>query len=306
MTNQTTNQVANSNEIKRKPAPNGVGSYVLAALVVVLLLAIAQEVFTNPNFGWPVVAEYFVSPMLLQGLVITLSLTVVVMVVGTLAGLIIAVLRMSKNRFVSGTAWAYINFFRGIPLLIQIIFWYNIAALFPTLSIGAPFGPTIMEMDTNTLITPFTAAVVALTLNEAAYMAEIIRGGFIGVDRGQYEAAEAIGMTPRGVLLVVLPQAIRIIIPPTANQVITTLKNTALVSVIGLADILHSAQIIYANNYQTIPLLISATLWFLVLTGILSYFQSIIEQHYSKGYKPRTKRTARKIHKATQPVATGA
>ena len=276
----------------RRPSPAGIGTYVLAALVGLLLLTVAQEVFTNPNFGWPVVAEYFFSGLILQGLMMTAALTIIVMVVGTLAGLLVAVLRMSRNKFISGTAWAYINFFRGTPLLIQVIFWYNIAALFPSLSMGVPFGPSIAEIDTNTLITPFTAAVIALTLNEAAYMAEIIRGGFLGVDRGQYEAAEAVGMPPNGVLGIVLPQAIRIIIPPTANQLITTFKNTALVSVIGLADLLHTAQIIYANNYQTIPLLITASLWFLILTSILSYFQSIVERHYSKGFSLRTKKTA--------------
>lgn len=276
----------------RRPAPTSTGTYVLAGLVTLLLLTVAQEIFTNSNFGWPVVAEYFFSRLILQGLMMTVTLTVIVMAIGTLAGLLVAVLRMSRNKFISGTAWAYINFFRGTPLLIQVIFWYNIAALFPSVSLGIPFGPSILDLDTNSLITPFSAAVIALTLNEAAYMAEIIRSGFLGVDRGQYEAAEAVGMTPRGVLAIVIPQAIRIIIPPTANQLITTFKNTALVSIIGLADLLHTAQIIYANNYQTIPLLITASLWFLIITSVLGYFQGLVERHYSKGFSPRSKKRA--------------
>ena len=285
---------AKPDDRKRKQSPTGTGTYILVALVVLLLLTVAQEVFTNPNFGWSVVAEYFFSRLILQGLMMTAALTIIVMVVGTLAGLLVAVLRMSRNKFISGTAWSYINFFRGTPLLIQVIFWYNIAALFPSVSLGLPFGPSLAELDTNSLITPFTAAVIALTLNEAAYMAEIIRGGFLGVDQGQYEAAEAVGLAPVGVLSIILPQAIRIIIPPTANQLITTFKNTALVSVIGLADLLHTAQIIYANNYQTIPLLITASLWFLILTSILGYIQSIVERHYSKGFSPRTRRKSLK------------
>lgn len=275
---------------KRKPPPRGKMTYVAIAVVTIGLLGLAQDVVTNPNFGWRVVAQYVFSGYILKGLTLTIALTVLVMLLGTLGGLVIAMMRISNSVFLKIVANCYINLFRGIPLLIQVLFWFNIAALFPNIRIGIPFGLTFAELDTNMLVTPFIAAVIALTLNEIAYMAEIIRGGLLGVDSGQYEAAEALGMPPRMTLNVILPQAIRIIIPPTANQLITTFKNTALVSVIGLADLLHSAQIVYAINYQTIPLLITASLWYLLLSSLLNWLQSVLEKRYSKGFQPRTNR----------------
>lgn len=283
-------QVQRTSASDRKPPRAGVSTYIGVAIVGLILLGIVRDVFVNPNFGWPVVGQYFLSKFLLKGLGLTVALTVIVMVLGVIGGLIVAMMRISNSRFLSAVAQGFINFFRGIPLLIQVIFWFNIAALFPALRVGIPFGPTLTEFDTNALVTPFAAAVIALTLNEAAYMAEIIRGGLIGVDRGQYEAAEALGMKPMVMLQVILPQAIRIIIPPTTNQLVTTFKNTALVSVIGLADLLHSAQIVYAANYQTIPLLISASIWYLLITSLLSWVQSRLERRYSRGHMPRTHR----------------
>ncbi|WP_433223450.1 amino acid ABC transporter permease [Microtetraspora malaysiensis] len=263
--------------------------YVVIAVMLFLALALADVVLTNPNFGWPVVGQYLFSAVILDGLLLTLELTAVVMVVGSVLGVILAVMRTSTNTFVARGAWAYIWFFRGTPLLIQVIFWFNIAALFPRISLGVPFGPTLVGIDANALVTPWTAAVLALSLNEGAYMAEIVRGGLLGVDRGQYEAAQALGMRPSKVFGIILPQAVRTIIPPTANQLVTTFKNTALVSVIGLADLLHSAQVVYALNYQTIPLLIVAAFWYLLLTSLLSYVQSLLERRYSKGYVPRSR-----------------
>ncbi|WP_157529971.1 amino acid ABC transporter permease [Microtetraspora niveoalba] len=275
-----------------RPRRNPKGSpwrYVVVAVMLFLVLALADVVLTNPNFGWPVVGQYLFSAVILEGLLLTLELTAVVMVVGCVLGVILAVMRTSTNTFVARGAWAYIWFFRGTPLLIQVIFWFNIAALFPRITLGVPFGPTLPGIDANALVTPWTAAVLALSLNEAAYMAEIVRGGLLGVDRGQYEAAQALGMRPIKVFGIILPQAVRTIIPPTANQLVTTFKNTALVSVIGLADLLHSAQVVYALNYQTIPLLIVAAFWYLLLTSLLSYFQSLLERRYSKGYVPRSR-----------------
>ncbi|MCF6469681.1 amino acid ABC transporter permease [Nonomuraea sp. MG754425] len=232
---------------------------------------------------------------MLRGLLLTLELTAIVMVVGSLLGVVLAVMRTSANPFVSRTAWTYIWFFRGTPLLIQVIFWFNIAALFPRIELAVPFGPTLAGIDANALVTPWTAAVLALSLNEGAYMAEIVRGGLLGVDRGQYEAAQALGMRPGRVFRIIMPQAVRTIIPPTANQLVTTFKNTALVSVIGLADLLHSAQVVYALNYQTIPLLIVAACWYLLLTSLLSYVQGLLERKYSKGYAPRSRPVAKEV-----------
>lgn len=267
--------------------------YVAVAVILFLVLSLADVALTNPNFGWPVVGQYLFSAVILKGLLLTLELTAVVMVVGSVLGVILAIMRTSANEFVARGAWAYIWFFRGTPLLIQVIFWFNIAALFPQIELAVPFGPTLVGFDANALVTPWTAAVLALSLNEGAYMAEIVRGGLLGVDRGQYEAAQALGMRPSKVFRIIMPQAVRTIIPPTANQLVTTFKNTALVSVIGLADLLHSAQVVYALNYQTIPLLIVAAFWYLLLTSLLSYFQALLERRYSKGYAPRSRPEAR-------------
>ena len=137
----------------------------------------------------------------------------------------------------------------------------------------------------NVLITPLGAALLGLSLNEAAYMAEIIRGGIGSVDKGQYDAAHALGMNSFKLMRrVMLPQAMRVVLPPTGNQVISMLKGTSLVSVLAISDLLYSAQIIYSNNYQTIPLLIVASLWYLLMTTILSFFQNKLENHYGRGF----------------------
>jgi len=180
---------------------------------------------------------------------------------------------------------------------VQLIFWYNIAALYPVISVGIPFGgPALALGSANALITPLGAALLGLSLNEAAYMAEIIRGGIGSVDKGQYDAARALGMNGYGVMRrIILPQAMRVILPPTGNQVISMLKGTSLVSVLAISDLLYSAQIIYSANYQTIPLLIVASLWYLALTTILTFFQTKLENRYGRGFDSRsTKRSQQK------------
>ena len=182
----------------------------------------------------------------------------------------------------------------------QLIFWYNIAALYPVISIGIPFGGLSIALGSaNALITPLGAALLGLSLNEAAYMAEIIRGGIGSVDKGQHEAARALGMNGVGVMRrVILPQAMRVVLPPTGNQVISMLKGTSLVSVLAISDLLYSAQIIYSANYQTIPLLIVASLWYLAMTTILTYFQTKLERRYGRGFDSRTKKRSQKKGKA--------
>ncbi|WP_035914224.1 amino acid ABC transporter permease, partial [Lentzea aerocolonigenes] len=238
---------------------------------------------TNENYQWPVVFSYFTTEAILDGLVLTLVLTVASMVLGTLLGLLLAVMRMSHQAPISGLARLYITFFRGTPVLVQLIFWFNIAALYPNITIGIPFTDISTPVDMNALMTPLTAAIVGLTLNQAAYMAEIIRGGFASVNRGQYEAADSLGMSGFTRLRhVIIPQTMPAIIPATGNQVIGMLKETSLVSVLGVAELLNSAQSIYARTYQTIPLLIVASLWYLIMTMALSVPQSMIERRFSR------------------------
>ncbi len=206
------------------------------------------------------------------------------MVIGVLLGVLLAVMRLSPNPMVSGGSWLYIWFFRGTPVLVQLIFWYNIAALYPKIGLGIPFGPSFVHPDANTLIKPFTAAILGLGLNEGAYMAEIVRAGIISVDEGQGDAARALGMTRTQTMRrVVLPQAMRVIIPPTGNETISMLKTTSLVSVIAVADLLYAVGTIYATNFKTIPLLIVASIWYLACTSILYVGQHYLERYYGRG-----------------------
>nr|WP_305123435.1 amino acid ABC transporter permease [Roseomonas sp. GC11] len=219
----------------------------------------------------------------MRGLGVTLGMTVVAMVLGTAIGIVLAVARMAQSRLLSGLAGLYIWFFRGTPLLVQLIFWYNLSTLFPRLSIGIPFGPELWSWKTNDVITPLTAAIAGLALNEAAYMAEVVRGGLLSVDSGQWLTARAFGMSrARALRRIILPQAMRAIIPPTGNQLISMIKATSLVSVIAMADLLYSAQSVYNRTFQVIPLLLVAVLWYLLITSILNVVQGAIERHYAR------------------------
>jgi polar amino acid transport system permease protein len=261
------------------------GWWVLVAFVALCVAGIAKMLLTNPNLQWDVVAEYFFSRRILHGLLVTLELTALAMFFGVLLGILTAVMRLSPIRIVSSVAWAYTWFFRGTPLLVQIIFWYNLAALFPKIDVGLPVvGPVIWSGDANVVITPFIAAVLGLALNEGAYMSEIVRGGILSVDQGQQEAAVALGMRNSRVMRrIILPQAMRVIVPPTGNQVIGMLKSTALVSVTSTAELLYTTQQIYNQNFKTIPLLIVASLWYLIVTSVLSIVQYYIERRYARG-----------------------
>lgn len=259
---------------------------VLLSLVVVYFLF---SIGWNPNFRWSVVWEYLFDARILSGLYLTVWLTIVTMVIGIVLGTIFAVMATSANAVISTVANAYIWFFRGTPVLVQLIFWYNLGALFPELSVGIPFTDWAVSAPTNTLISPITAAVLGLGLNEGAYMSEIIRGGLLAVDPGQRQAAIALGMTSKKALWrIVLPQAMPVIIPPTGNQTIGMLKTSSLVSVISLSDLLYSVQTIYSRNFQTIPLLIVACLWYLFATTILSWLQSRIERYYARSRNTST------------------
>ena len=265
--------------------------WLTGAVLAVLLAQAAISVVTNDNFGWPVVWDYLFDPRIIQGLQNTLVLTVLSMLIGVVGGIVLAIMRLSGNPLAAGVAAAYIWLFRGTPLITQLIFWFFIAALYPRIGLGVPFGgPEFVSWDTNTLITQFSAALLGLGLNEAAYMAEIVRGGIQSVDEGQTEAAGALGMT-RGRILrrIVLPQAMRVIIPPTGNQTISMLKTTSLVIVIGYYELMVAAQQIYSRNFQTIPLLITAALWYLALTSVLTLVQMQIERRYSRGMSRSTK-----------------
>ncbi|HKU11225.1 amino acid ABC transporter permease [Sinomonas sp.] len=261
------------------------GWWILTAFVLVFALGIVQMLVTNPNLEWNVVFAWFFSQSIVVGLLRTLELTALSMLFGILLGMLTAVMRLSPIRILSSVAWFYTWFFRGTPLLVQLIFWYNLAALFPVIGIGIPLtGPMLWTGNANQIVTPFMAALLGLALNEGAYMSEIVRGGILSVDQGQHEAAVALGMrSGRAMRRVILPQAMRVIVPPTGNQVIGMLKSTSLVSVTSMPELLYSAQLVYNRTFQTIPLLIVASIWYLIVTSVLSIIQYYIERHYAKG-----------------------
>jgi polar amino acid transport system permease protein len=278
-----TAEPARPDEIKAIPVRRP-GRWVAAAIILYLSAAIVKSVATNPRFQWGIIRHYFTSSRVLQGLITTLELTVLCMAIGIAIGIVLAVMRLSPNPLVSGASWLYIWFFRGTPVLVQILFWGFIAALYPTLSLGIPLGPQFVHFSANSTITPFVAGMLALGLNEGAYMAEIVRAGFISVDEGQTEAAQSLGMTRLQTMRrIVLPQAMRVIVPPTGNETISMLKTTSLVSVIAVTDLLYSVQLIYAVNYRTIPLLIVASIWYLIVTTVLSFGQYYLERYFGRG-----------------------
>jgi polar amino acid transport system permease protein len=260
------------------------GQWIAAAIVAVTIAALIKSVATNDRFEWDVVGNYLFDSRILDGLRVTLELTVVGMLIGIVLGVIFALMRLSSNWLLRSVSWVYIWFFRGTPLLVQILFFYNVAALYPTINLGIPFGPSFIHLDGNDVITKFVAGSLALGLNEGAYMSEIVRAGIISVDEGQTDASKALGMTRMQTMRrVVLPQSMRVIIPPTGNETISMLKNSSLVFAIALPDLLYAAQLIYSVNYKVIQLLIVASIWYLVATTVLSIGQYYIERHYGRG-----------------------
>src|SRR6266568_1489539 len=223
-------------EIKAIPVRRP-GRWIAAAIILYLFTAVVKSVATNPRFEWGIIRHYFTSSRVLQGLITTLELTVLCMAIGIAIGIVLAVMRLSPNPLVSGASWLYIWFFRGTPVLVQILFWFNISALYPRFSIGIPFGPQFAHFTAASVITPFVAAMLALGLNEGAYMSEIVRAGIISVEEGQAEAAQSLGMTRLlAMRRIVLPQAMRVIVPPTGNETISMLKTSSLVSVIAYQE----------------------------------------------------------------------
>jgi polar amino acid transport system permease protein len=257
----------------------------LGRLVVLVLAAMALHLLvTSKTIEWSVVRHYFTEKNILLGVVRTVELTAIGMVIGVLIGVVLAMMRLSSSMLLNAAASLYLWLFRGTPLLVQILFWFNLASFIQRLSIGVPFGPGFVSWNTNSVITPFVAAILALGLNQGAYMCEIVRAGILSVDGGQLEASLTLGMTQgRAMRRVVLPQAMRVIIPPTGNHAIALLKDSSLVSVISMTELLYSAQIIYANTFQTIPLLIVASLWYLIMTTVTSFFQYHLERHFGRG-----------------------
>ncbi|MEU0505931.1 amino acid ABC transporter permease [Nocardia sp. NPDC005998] len=258
--------------------------WVISAITLVLLAQFIHGLATNPGWDWSTFAKYFTAKSVLSALKVTLELTLWGTALGFLIGTALAIARLSNNPVLRVISWVYIWAFRSIPLIVQLLFWFNIAYLYNTLSLGIPFGPGFLTFEVNGVISGFTAAVIGLALHQAAYSAEIIRAGFISVDPGQLEAAAALGIPRlRQFRTVVVPQAMRSILPNATNEVISLFKGTSIVSVMAIAELFYQVQVIYGRNGRVVPLLMVATVWYIVLTTILSVAQYYIERHYAKG-----------------------
>lgn len=255
---------------------------IMAALMITIVL---YSVFTNPRWGWDVFGEWFFSEPVMVGLSRTILLTIIGTILGAFTGTLLALARVSKSPLLAGSSWTYIWFLRSIPLIVLLLLLNNMGYLYESIRIANPFtGSLLVDYPVVTLITPFTAAVVGLTLNQSAFFAEIIRGGILSVDNGQHEAASALGIPQkRQSLRIVLPQAMRTILPTGFNEIIGLAKGTSMLYVLALPELFYTVQVIYRRNLEVIPLLMVATVWYLVIMTVLSIIQHYVEQHYSRG-----------------------
>ena len=253
------------------------GRWVSGATVLALLALVARA-FAKGQIDWPVVKEFFFSPVLVKGLGNTVLITVMAIVMGLALGVVFAIMRLSKNPVTNVVASAYIWLFRGTPVYLQLLIWFNLALVFPTVNLGFWQGRMVDVM------TPFLAALLGLGINEGAYMTEIVRGGILSVDRGQLEAASTLGM-PRlqAMRRIVLPQAMRVIIPPIGNEFIGLLKTSSMASTIAFTELLHRAQLIYFVNSKVIELLIVAAGWYMVIVTVFTVIQIQVEKRFSRG-----------------------
>lgn len=261
------------------------GRWIAVALLGIIVAQVINSVIANPNFHWDVFFDYLFAPTVLAGVIWTLVLTFVAMLVGIICAGILVLMRGSENPILQSLAWMWIWFFRGTPLYTQLLFWGLFAVLFPRLSISVPFGPELMGVPTQWIVTAGVAAILGLGLNESAYLAEIFRAGFKAIDRGQTEAAQAIGMS-RGRIWwrILMPQAMRTIIPPTGNETIGMLKGTALVLAVPFTlDLMFATSAIANRIYLPVPLLMVAAFWYLVITSVMMVGQYYLERHFGKG-----------------------
>lgn len=283
MTLTTATSEARAAELPPLPA-RSLGRTIGAVVVLILVAFLFNSIATNPNFQWHVAFKYFTADVILSGVYATVTLTAAVMLLAICLGIVLAMMRTSSSYVVRWTSAVYIWLFRGTPALVQLLIWFNLASLYPTFDIGIPFGPTLFTISANDVITPWMAALLGLGLCEAAYMAEIVRAGIVSIDHGQTDAARALGMT-RVLMLrrIILPQAFRVIVPPTANETIGMLKYTSIASVISVHELLTSAQIVYSRTFEVIPLLLTASAWYLICTSVLTVVQYFLEQHFGRG-----------------------
>lgn len=277
------------------------GVAVLGVLAAAIVAAAGNEAF-----DWPTVGEYLFSPKVLYGLWTTIWLTAVVTALSVVLGTLVATMRLSRNPVLSATAWGYVWLFRATPLLVQLLFWFNIGYLVPEVTIGLPGLAPFVSIPTNNLISALGAAILGLTMHGTAHAAEFVRGGLLAVPHGQIEAAGMLGLSPAQIFLkIVFPQSMRTIIPALGNFLIDVLKGTSIISVVAVAELLYSVQLIYNRNYLVIPLLLVATFWYIAVTSVLSVGQHYIERYFGRGYARKSARAAAGAAPEVRPVPAG-
>jgi polar amino acid transport system permease protein len=258
----------------------------ISVALLVFLGAFLYDASHREIYDWPTYKQYLFNDRVLSGVVVTLELTAYAMVIAILLGIVLAVMRQSPNPVLKSLAWSFIWFFRGTPVYVQLVFWGLLSTVYPSITFGIPHVGDIATIPSINNLSLFVLAVIGLALNEAAYMAEIVRAGLLSVDRGQEEAAKALGMGwGLSMRRIIIPQAMRIIIPPTGNEVISMLKTTSLVTAIPLTiDLYMATRDISANTYKPVPLLLVASTWYLVFTSVLMVLQYFLEKRFARGY----------------------
>ncbi|MDQ1579546.1 MAG: polar amino acid transport system permease protein [Microbacteriaceae bacterium] len=271
----------------------------ISVVLIILLVLFVLDAAQRPAYGWPDVGKYIFDRRISQAALVTLELTVYSMIIAIVLGLLLAVMRLSPNPVVKSVAWLYLWVFRGTPIYVQLVFWGLIGLIYKNIDIGIPFLQPWISIPNTLAVNVFIIAIIGLSLNEAAYMAEIVRAGLLSVDRGQEEAATALGMSwGQTMSRIVVPQSMRVIIPPTGNEVISMLKTTSLVAAIPLtADLYGVSRDISAVTFTPIPLLIVASIWYLLFTSILMVGQYFLEKRFSRGVGMR-----RPDKKSVQPI----
>ncbi|AUY49844.1 amino acid ABC transporter permease [Streptomyces sp. CB01881] len=254
------------------------------AAALVVLAQFAHGLATNPAWDWPTFRIFFSADTILRAVGRTVELTFYGTVLGFLLGAVVAAMRLSRSAVLQSIAWAYVWVFRSIPLIVQLVFWFNLSYLYKRFGFGIPFGPTFADFETVGVLGAIGAAVLGLGLHQAAFAAEIIRGGVIAVDAGQREAAAALGVPRRRqAWRIVLPQAMRGILPAAANEVISLFKGTSVVYVMAIGELFYQVQVVYGRTGRVVPLLMVATVWYVLLTTVLSIGQYYVERYFARG-----------------------
>jgi polar amino acid transport system permease protein len=260
------------------------GRWVATAAVAVLLAMVVNSLVTNPRWEWDVVGAYLTEQSIVRGVLTTIELTAITAVLGFALGTVLALMRLSRSPLLRAVSWGYTWVFRSVPLILQLLLWYNLAYLYQQLDLGIPFGPSFASVETLSLIGKFGAAVLGLGLHQAAYSAEIVRAGILSVDQGQHEAAASLGIPRRRqTTRIVLPQAMRTIVPTAVNEVIGLFKGTSIVYVLAMGELFYTVSVIYGRTQRVLPMLVVAAIWYVVLTTVVTVVQYYVERHYARG-----------------------